>query len=279
MAHVQINLSDNPAHTALSQAAAAMGVNFAALVARVAIWAPQSAHQERVTPENPTGAVYPHIRRARPGSGERAGTRVDGVLFDRNNYAGHAIRHAVGHPRSSLAGYQACHIWPSTCYNERYHTVLANLALIPASLVSLSDHEPTVIAALQYRAFALYGWHPVEHPAPQRPGGYPELWLAPTAPPERTAGVARSTLLRPSGPSGLRVPLAPPPRPAGAESQREVLQRLWTDLHADEPAVVRAWVAAEQAGVVARRSNLRQKPADDYARRLIYDGLKRGWLR
>lgn len=55
-----------------------------------------------------------------------------------------------------------CHIWPGTTYDERYHTLLANLVLIPRILANLSDYFNAVIDVLKYRSYELYGWYPEE---------------------------------------------------------------------------------------------------------------------
>jgi hypothetical protein len=248
----------NPALVALDRATTRLGIDFAALVAEVGIWASPEAHARNVTPSSPTGAVRPDVRRARPGSGEKPGAVVDGIRLDRNNYAGQAIRAAVG-LGAELAGYQACHVWPGTCYDARYHTVLANLVLIPAPIVSLTDHAPEVVAALKFRSFELYGWKPVEAEAPTRPPNHPTSWREPVR--------IRSA--------------APPPTSPGAPreaTQRAVMRRLWSRHDGDEAAVVAEWVAMVQSGGVERRSNERGQTDREYARRLIYDGKKRGWI-
>jgi hypothetical protein len=170
---------------ALRAAAQRLNVDLAALVAAVALWAPRSAHRRHVSDSNPTGAVYPHVRRARRGAGEKPGLRPDGIRLDSNNYAGGALRTAIGLPKEAITGYEACHIWPDTCYDLRYHTVLANLVLVPAPLASLTDHAPDVMAALQYRAFDLYRFHPTEVPPPPCPVHYPAQWNDPVEPPAR----------------------------------------------------------------------------------------------
>lgn len=254
-----------PALDALRRAARSLAIDFPALVAEVGLWVAPDVHARNVSPSNPTGAVRPHVRRARLGSGEQPGTVVEGVRLDRNNYAGQAIRDALGVPRSELAGYQACHVWPETCYDPRYHTALANLVLVPAPVVSLTDHDPDVIAALKYRSFELYGWHPVEASPPARPASYPSSWRAP---------LARAASPRPAA-VPARVGEA---RSVRAGSQREVMQRLWARHGGDVPAVVRAWIEAVHTGEAERRSNERGQSDEEYAKRLIYDGRKKGWL-
>ncbi|MES2641063.1 MAG: hypothetical protein V4850_16350 [Myxococcota bacterium] len=275
---------------AVVEAADALSVDLPALVALTARWAPLAAHASRVSPQNPTGAVYPGVRRARLGSGEKLGAAEDGTRLDRNNYAGAAIRAAVRASPGDLEGYQACHVWPNTCYDARYHTVLANLVLVPAPLVSLTDHHPDVMAALQYRAWAAFGWRPAEAAEPLQPARYPTRWRAPDQPTEKEAAPRPSRTAPPIAPQ--RVETAPPPvlrvasplRATGATappagSQRDVMRALWKRYRPDEGAVVTAYAAAEHRGEVARTSNDRRVSAEDYARRLLYDGLAKGWLR
>ena len=263
---------DAPGLRAMREAAIRHAIDLVALVADVALWVDPVAHSRHVGPSNTTGAVRPDVRRARPGSGERAGAVVEGIRLDRNNYAGQAIRAAIGLARPELAGYQACHVWPDSCYDPRYHTVLANLVLVPAPLVSLTDHDPDVIAALKYRSFELYGWHPDESPAPVKPDRYPRSWPVPV--PGRVRG----------GVSGVR-PVVERTGPATAYTarpgtQREVMKRLWREHSGDRDAVVIAWVAAIGAGEVTRASNERGMDETEYAKRLINNGFRKGkeWL-
>lgn len=129
---------------------------------------------------DPNGPAYfPTRRRYRAGQGETRGQKLGDVLLDDNSYANLAIKYAVGVPRSELVGFEACHIWPLTCYDERCHTVIANLVLLPRTLAGLTDHMPAVQAALQFRAWDLYGWRPMDKPQPTRPSSYPAEWRAP----------------------------------------------------------------------------------------------------
>ena len=254
----------SPGLAAVRAAVERLGIDLPALVAEVSLWAPPAAHARHVTPENPSGAVNPAVRRARPGSGERAGEVVGGVRLDRNNYAGAAIREALGGRGKALAGYQACHVWPATCYDPRYHTALANLVLVPSPLVSLTDHDPEVIAALQFRAFELYGWHPVEASPPTRPARYPSGWLPPAT---VARGARRSRAVDPAAPS-----------PEGPR-QAEVLQRLWAANHGDREATIRAVASALRSGEMPWRSNQTSQTPEQYAYRLCYNGIKKGTLR
>ena len=147
------------------------------LVAETAIWANPNVHKRLVEQSN--AARYPQVRRARTSKGEIRNKKVNGIKFDDNTAANRAIKGAIGTHRLEIRGYEACHIWPGTCYNERYHTVIANLVLLPRALAGLTDHLPHVQKMLQYRAYELYGWHPAENDVPIRPEIYVSCWRNP----------------------------------------------------------------------------------------------------
>jgi hypothetical protein len=104
---------------------------------------------------------------------------TNGVGLDDNSYANGLIKRSLGFRPSDAVGFECCHVWPYSCYDTRYHTVIANLVLIPAALASLADYDPDIQAALQYRAYELYRWYPNECPVPVRPPQYPENWREP----------------------------------------------------------------------------------------------------
>lgn len=154
----------------LSEAISALDINLAQLVAATAIWAPQCPDVTR--------AVSPKVRRAR--GSERRGEVVDDVRFDDNTYANGAIKRALRHA-GEFVGFATCHVWPNSCYDQRYHTVLANLILVPQALASLTDHDPHVVNCLKYRSWELYEWKPEGEQAPEKPEGYPTNWQEPVA--------------------------------------------------------------------------------------------------
>lgn len=154
------------------------GIHLSVLVADTGVWASPEVHR-RLVAENGTGAFFPATRRYREGDGEKRGEVREGVRLDDNSYAKHAIKQAVGVGRHGAPGFEACHIWPRSCYDPRYHTAVANLVLLPRALAGLSDHDDEISAALRYRAYELYGWHPAEAAAPERPAFYPDAWRPP----------------------------------------------------------------------------------------------------
>lgn len=135
------------------------------LIAATSIW---------VDPKNISlTPIYPNIRRGR--KKEHRGQVLYGIKIDDNTYANRAIKSAIA-PDIKFNNFTVCHIWPQTTYNERYHTLLSNLVLIPSILASLSDYYTAVTNILQYRAYELYGWHPEGTEIPKRPTYYPKYW-------------------------------------------------------------------------------------------------------
>lgn len=60
--------------------------------------------------------------------------------------------------------------------------------------------------------------------------------------------------------------------------QRDVMRRLWREFGPDKERVVREYVAAESAGLAPRAADPLSLSASEYARRLLADGLDKGWL-
>lgn len=151
-------------------------IHLSLLVADTGLWVNPEFHA-RLVRDTGSAAIFPSVRRAR-GQGEKRGQIVDGVRFDDNSYANGAIKRAAGLGKSA-EGFEVCHIWPRTCYDERYHTAVANIVLLPRALAGLSDHAIEVQEALQYRAFELYGWYPEGMQPPVKPEFYPSKWREP----------------------------------------------------------------------------------------------------
>jgi predicted transcriptional regulator len=160
----------------LRDAATHNGIRLSTLIAETGLWANPEVHKKLLTVG---GAFFLDRRRYRASQGEQRGQRVGAVMLDDNTFANGAIKRALGVSRADLLGFEACHIWPLTCYDERYHTAIANLVLLPRALAGLTDHDDEVRAVLQYRSYELYGWHPAEASKPMRPESYPETWLDP----------------------------------------------------------------------------------------------------
>jgi hypothetical protein len=146
------------------------------LVAGCAFWSPVNAES--------TKAVHPHIRRARSGEVPRTVTSK-AIRLDDNTFANKVLKNKVSH-LGKFEGFAVCHIWPQTCYDERYHTMPANLVLLPRELAGLTDHSRVVEQCLQYRAWELYNWYPEGQVQPEKPNGYPDNWRVPVSKPVAT---------------------------------------------------------------------------------------------
>ncbi len=154
-----------------------LNIDLAQLVARTALWASPEVF-EFLVKENGNGTWYPKTRRWRQNKGEIVGQIVDEVYLDKNNYPNAAIKRAIGLDRK-VENYQACHIWPDSCYDERYHKCIANLVLLPRAIAGLSDHDTLTQQSLRYHSYELYSWHPEGEIPPEMPKGYPSEWRPP----------------------------------------------------------------------------------------------------
>ena len=65
---------------------------------------------------------------------------------------------------------------------------------------------------------------------------------------------------------------------AAPARQRDVMRRLWAIYGPDEVRVTREYATAERRGEVGRARNTYNLSPEDYARRLLADGIKKGWL-
>jgi len=153
-----------------------LNIDLAKLVAGCAFWSPINAV--------PTKAVHPHIRRARSGEMPKTITS-EAIRLDDNTYANKVLKDRMSH-LGKFSGFAVCHIWPQTCYDERYHTMPANLVLLPRELAGLTDHNRAIEQCLQYRAWELYNWYPDGQAQPEKPINYPDNWRPPVEKPEST---------------------------------------------------------------------------------------------
>ncbi|MDE6008597.1 MAG: hypothetical protein K2G90_05250 [Muribaculaceae bacterium] len=134
------------------------------LVAQTSVWVEPSKVKR--------DPIYPNVKR---GTSKSKGEVINGVRIDDNTYPNRAIKQAISKD-ISFVNYVTCHIWPGTQYDERYHTQLANLVLVPKVIAALTDFCPKVVDVLKYRAYELYNWFPEEETAPEKPSYYPESW-------------------------------------------------------------------------------------------------------
>jgi hypothetical protein len=166
----------------LLEAANRHQIHLSILVAETGLWASPEVHQ-RIVRDTGGVAMKPTVRRARTSQGEKRGDVIDGIRMDDNTYANVALKRALGIHRLQLEGFEVCHIWPRTCYDQRFHTAVANMVLLPRSLAALSDHDAEIQASLQFRSYELYGWYPEGAPIPTKPPFYPMNWRKPQPPP------------------------------------------------------------------------------------------------
>jgi hypothetical protein len=160
----------------LAKAIKKLNINLTEMVAETSIWASPEIC-EQLKQKNGDVVFYLNVRRGR--TNETRGDIINGIRIDDNTYANNAIKRAVGIDRNDIKEYETCHIWKDTCYDERYHTAIPNLVLIPSAIASLSDHSDEIINALKYRSYELYGWYPQEESKPQKPCNYPNNWQEP----------------------------------------------------------------------------------------------------
>lgn len=171
-------------NTLLTKALDELRIDLSRLVARCSIWVhPEVFH--RLNSFRPNAVWFPDCRRVRVG--EKVKSKVDGVCLDDNSKANLAIKNAVfAGSKHDCKGMHACHVWPKSCYNVRYHTSLANIVLLPAALAGFSDYDDDIAEMLKSRSFQLFGWVPENEARPVRPASYPdELEWAPLRPVEK----------------------------------------------------------------------------------------------
>lgn len=198
----------------LAEAVERHNIHLSLLIADTGLWVNPEFHH-RLVHDTGSAAVFPMVRRARVSQGERRGQfDSNGVRFDDNSYANQAIKNAAGLGKFAV-GFEACHIWPLTCYDERYHTAIANIVLLPRALASLSDHVIEIQMALQYRAYELYGWYPEEMEKPVKPEFYPSEWREPQPDPANIKVLGRGAV-------SLRSKNSEP----GKEKRRDIKRRI-----------------------------------------------------
>lgn len=60
--------------------------------------------------------------------------------------------------------------------------------------------------------------------------------------------------------------------------QRDIMRQLWRKYAPDHARIIREYAVSEMAGLVPRASNPRNTSPIEYAKRLLADGLAKGWL-
>lgn len=160
----------------LEKAVKKHNIHLTELIAETAIWANPKVHK-MLCSDNESGAWFLNVRRGK--KGEKKGSIIDGIRIDDNTYANNAIKRAIGVSRDSISGFETCHIWPNTCYNNCYHTTIANLILLPRAIASLTDFDTQIENCLKYRSYELYVWCPEGEKKPNKPEHYPNNWREP----------------------------------------------------------------------------------------------------
>ena len=72
---------------------------------------------------------------------------------------------------SGCRGWSFAHIWPEPQCPESY-TCLANLAMVPEHLTSLTDKTSPVASYLRFHAWHRYDWKPPSREVPAKPSGF-----------------------------------------------------------------------------------------------------------
>ena len=140
--------------------------------------------KENIGIGNPFGSWYNcKYQRATPQQKRRE--NINGIILDDNTYANTAIKMAVlkgldrfgiyGTEKQIFKGFEACHIWPRTCYDARYHTSVGNIVLLPREIAGLTDHCQTIEELLKYEAWRRFDFKPEEAVVPPRPSNYSNI--------------------------------------------------------------------------------------------------------
>lgn len=115
-------------------------------------------------------AIFPTIR-----DQQRRGTLEGDLLLDDNTSPRWALFWAHGDSRvAHQNGWTTAHVWAAPKDRDAY-TCLANLALLPEALASLSDKTGPAVPYLRFHAWNTYGWKPAGEQTPQKPYAYEEI--------------------------------------------------------------------------------------------------------
>ncbi len=94
------------------------------------------------------------------------------VMYDDNTIPRWAIFWSHGDGRTAhIKGCSIAHVWAMPKDPDAF-TNVANLAIIPECLASLTDKDGPLVPFLQYHAQSSYGWRPKDCPAIEKPPGY-----------------------------------------------------------------------------------------------------------
>jgi hypothetical protein len=233
---------------------------------------------------------------------------INRLVYDDN--AGPQMAFIVA-SKLSIAGkvdLQLNHIWDGLTQDVRYYTSISNLCVTPSFLAKLTDHSSEIQALLRFRAYELYSWHPMDTPQPSKPPDYDQLeWAAPldpvfdlakefhkhmrTKPKNRVVVSARrygwlfsdwqpdgANRLSPLQPSERLQDIHDTDRTSLEATQREFMQKLFSEHSGDKERVIEEYAKAEERGEIKRRRNRSGVTPKQYASRLFADGMSKGWL-
>ena len=95
-------------------------------------------------------------------------------MFDDNATPEWAMFWAHGLTGTRPKGWTIAHVWP-TSDDMASFTHLANLAMIPEPLASLTDKVGPLVAYLRWHAWEVYGWKPTAASTPIKPPVYDSI--------------------------------------------------------------------------------------------------------
>jgi hypothetical protein len=139
----------------------------AAIVAKTS-WLP---HPKTVAHFN--GAIFPTLRYKR-GFERFAPVESNGTvigMYDDNATPEWALFWSHGLTGVRSKGWTIAHVWPASDDIHAY-THLANLAMVPEALASLTDKNGPLTAFLRWHSWDVYGWRPQTVGDVAKPNGY-----------------------------------------------------------------------------------------------------------
>lgn len=92
-------------------------------------------------------------------------------MYDDNTTPRWALLWAHGLQDTNRNGWTFAHVWPVS-QDMRSYTHLANLAMVPEALGSLTDKQGPLTSYLRWHAYEVYGWKPEGKEMPEKPLGY-----------------------------------------------------------------------------------------------------------
>lgn len=122
-------------------------------------------------------AVFPSVRykNGKPRLALQNENDIAVAMYDDNMTPRWTMLWAHGYPQTHHPqGWTIAHVWSATDDMSAY-THLANLALVPECLASLTDKVGPLTGFLRWHAWTVYNWKPAAAATPQRPDGYEQI--------------------------------------------------------------------------------------------------------